>query len=101
MREGIGLFTGKRVDNNEWVEGYLFDDDLKHSDKMFIGAVVIEKNEITGHALYEVIPETIREYTSRRDKNNNRILRGISFNLQRGIQKTKALVFVFLQKSTL
>lgn len=59
------LFHGKRIDNGEWVEGFVFDDDLIDSEKMFIGAIVIENNEITGRCFCEVDPSTVGQYTGK------------------------------------
>lgn len=36
------LFKGKRIDNGEWVEGYLFGDGIIGSNRMFIGELTIE-----------------------------------------------------------
>lgn len=61
------LFKAKRTDNGEWVEGYLFDDGMAESSRMFVGNIVIEKYhgtadddwDVTGIDFYEVDPETI------------------------------------------
>ena len=83
MRENIGLFHGKRKDNGEWVEGYLFDDSAIDNARFFIGALVIEEYEgpccddwKIGSSFHEVIPETIGECTSVPDKNGKRIFEG-------------------------
>lgn len=39
MRER--LFKAKRIDNGEWVEGYVFDDGFVDSKRMFVGGLVI------------------------------------------------------------
>ena len=39
------LFKAKRIDNGEWVEGYLFDNDFEENRKYFIGALIIEEYE--------------------------------------------------------
>ena len=60
------LFRGKRIDNDEWVEGcYLYD---KKYDKHYITEV--------GTHCGEVIPETVGQYTGVTDKNGKRIFEG-------------------------
>ncbi len=72
------LFKAKRIDNGEWVEGYLFDNDFeKEEQKFFIGSLIIEKYtgfacndwDITGTYFSEVNPETICQFTGLCDKN--------------------------------
>ena len=61
------LFRGKRVDNGEWVEGNLFIPDIEDTPtQICIGTNVIR---IT----YDVIPETIGQYTGLTDKNGTKI----------------------------
>lgn len=74
------LFRGKRVDNCEWVYGYVFGDGIIGSDRRFIGEPVItdyngkasDRYEI-GCAFYEVIPETLGQCTGLCDKNGTKI----------------------------
>ena len=64
------LFTAKRKDNGEWVEGNLFVPDLETADtQICIGTPIIR---IT----YNVIPETARQYIGHRDANNKKMFDG-------------------------
>lgn len=76
------LFKGKRIDNGEWVEGYLFGDGIIDSNRMFIGELTIVDYKgnaddgptiITGSDYSEVDPETICQYTGLMDKDGRKI----------------------------
>ena len=74
------LCKAKRVDNGEWVQGYLFDDGFENG-RIFIGGLVIEKYNgtacddwnVTGIDFCEVDPSTICQCTGLKDKNGNLI----------------------------
>jgi len=78
MREII--FRGKRVDNGEWVEGYYFVSPLTNEniqcdqkDGWFF-ATGVERHCISqDHCVFEVLPETVGQYTGLEDKNGKKI----------------------------
>lgn len=76
------LFKAKRIDNGEWVEGYLFDNGFDGEEKKyFIGGLIIEKYngtacdewDITGIDFCEIDPETLCQFTGLCDKNGKKI----------------------------
>ncbi len=75
-------FRGKRKDNGEWVYGYLIVDEI--SDKYYIfskGNSCNETDRIGEEGLlhiltFEVIPETVGQYTRLKDKKGKKIFEG-------------------------
>lgn len=75
------LFKGKKKDNGEWIEGYLFDDGMLGEKQMFIGKLVIAPYEgpirgkwtVIANGFDEVDPDTLCQFTGLCDKNGKRI----------------------------
>ena len=63
------LFRGKRTDNGEWVEGYYAGSG---------GSFILKDNGLTygGFEMFEVVPETVCQYTDLTDKNGRKIFGG-------------------------
>ena len=73
------LFRGKRVDHGEWVDGNYYESKISGcfilSPKIKVrkkdGVVIKDSFEV-----FEVIPETVGQFTGLTDKNDNKIFEG-------------------------
>ena len=63
------LFRGKRVDNGEWVDGSLFIDEDYNKHEILVGYV-------NYRVAWEVIPETVGQFTGFTDNHGKRIFEG-------------------------
>lgn len=71
------LFRGKRIDNGEWVEGYFLETENPVYRAFIISSIDIDVHscgmDILDSKIFEVIPETVGEFTGCTDKNGKKI----------------------------
>ena len=69
------LFHGKRVDNGEWVEGYYVYDESGQITEEPTAYICYLNKHPCGWSLipFEVIPESVGQYTGMHDKNGKKI----------------------------
>ena len=75
MREHMGLYHGKRVDSDAWVEGFYleFSDPLTGNHERYIQTV---KSDGRLDLIHKVDPDTVGECTGLPDKNGKLIFEG-------------------------
>lgn len=79
MRDNIGLFRGKRLDNGEWVEGFFVTwPDMPRAWilKPFCKVSMCDRDVSGTINKYEVDPATVGQFTGLTDRNGKRIFEG-------------------------
>lgn len=80
MRDNMGVYRGKRVDNGEWVEGYL----VCHPGSAFIlkTGYPIPNGDFYAapHKFWTVDPATVGEFTGLCDRTKRRMFEGDRVN---------------------
>lgn len=89
------LFRGKRKDNGEWAYGYLY---IRNDGQYEIS--FYSKYFDSERFTYDIIPETVGEYTNLTDKNDKKIFEGDIIKQINSYDKLEMTGFVRFSKSS-